>query len=257
MESLFKFEPHYQRRVLSIEWDEAQRRHTAVEWEILKKAWVAQLKSWHYPYTALVWVREHALQPDDVGALRKMVLFLKKFHLRKIHFINETRLFEESETPDWYVHHLNYEEAGLCLEGGAVPKEAGSDFKSLIQIENDFNAHVMEISFLDHFVLSEKSQIKTLQTKVTNHLKAWHSPYSLLIDCSKWTMSADMTKEFESFLRFLKAFFCKVVLGYSPKGTKEEYPFVTFRSRHLAAAQLEHEGITQGSVANCSTRREK
>ena len=55
--------------------------------------------------------------------------------------------------------------------------------------------------------------------------------------------------------KFLKSFFCKRIIGYAPKISKESYPFETFRSRHLAAAQLEHEGLQSGNVANCSTKK--
>jgi hypothetical protein len=113
----------------------------------------------------------------------------------------------------------------------------------------------MEISFLAETQLESASDVMTLRSKVQNILKMWHSPYSIIINCVNLTFSEAAAQEFVRFEKFVKSFFCKNIIGYAPRADKSTYPFQTFRSRHLAAAELEHNGIQSGSVANCSTRK--
>jgi hypothetical protein len=129
------------------------------------------------------------------------------------------------------------------------------DLRSRISIDNDFNAHVMEINFLSDTHFETKEDVDILKSKLKNILRMWHSPYSILINCVNCTFSEQAKIEFASLERFLKGFFCKKILGYAPKADKQTYPFDMVRSRHLAAAQLENEGLQSGAVANCSTKK--
>lgn len=88
-------------------------------------------------------------------------------------------------------------QTGLGREGGLTRNL--DDLRSRIAIDNDFNAHVMEISFLAPTHFDTASDVAMLKSKVTNILRQWHSPYSVLINCVNMTMSAEAFTAFVPF----------------------------------------------------------
>jgi hypothetical protein len=183
-----------------------------------------------------------------------LISFFKNFFMKTIiGFCNE------GSTPEWCPFDViaGYDNAvaKTGLSRGVGLTRDLSDLRSRIQIDNDFNAHVMEISFLADTHLENANDVRTLRSKVQNILKMWHSPYSILFNCINFTIAPEAHDEFVRFEKFVKSFFCKTIIGYAPRADKSTYPFLTFRSRHLAAAELQHSGIQSGSVANCSTRK--
>jgi hypothetical protein len=78
-----------------------------------------------------------------------------------------------------------------------------------------------------------------------------------MIDCTHCTFSKEGREAFGGVERFLKGVFCKAIIGYARKLDEDQYPFLTFRSRHKAAAQLEHSGLIGGDTASCGSNRAK
>jgi hypothetical protein len=249
-----KFENHLSLRVMEVFFPEGFRLESQDDLLHLKREWMGALRTWHSPYTCLFDARNFFISEEMRQPFEKLVQFFKGFFMRKI-----VGFYEQNAEKPWMPFELfeGYENAtaqtGLGREGGL--KRDLADLRSRIQIDNDFTAHVMEVSFLAETHLVGAQDISILKAKLTNILMQWHSPYSILINCVNLTFDDSAKTEFSKLERFLKGFFCKIVIGYAPKAEKSTYPFVTFRSRHLAAAELEHEGLKSGDVANCSTRK--
>jgi hypothetical protein len=144
-------------------------------------------------------------------------------------------------------------QTGLSRSGGLTRDL--SDLRSRIHIDNDFSAHVMEISFLADTDFLTDQDVRTLQEKLQNILMQWHTPYSVVLNLANCTFSEEGAKSFARVERFLKGFFCKSIVGYAPKAAKETYPFPVFRARHKAVGSLDHQGLTSGNTANCGTRK--
>lgn len=251
--AMVRIESHFSARVVEIFFDSGFQINSSDHLNTLKTAWMAELKKWHSPYTCLFDVRQLSVDASQKPAFDRLIKFFGQFHMKKILGFSEAPV----ENDVWpFEVIVGYEAAtqqtGLGREGGL--KRNLEDLRSRISIDNDFNAHVMEISFLAPTRLETAADVLTLKSKVTNILRQWHSPYSVLFNCVNMTMSAEAFAAFGPFERFLKAFFCKQVLGYAPKDDKDKYPFKTFRARHAAAGALDHEGLQSGAVANCSTK---
>ena len=249
-----QFENHMSARVVEVHFPDGLSVTNKADLAALKAAWAENLKKWHSPYTCLFDCRKMEVAPELRADFEKLVAFFKNFFMKTIlGFCNEGVL------PEWcpfeVVPGYDAAVARTGLGRGAGLTRDLSDLRSRIQIDNDFNAHVMEISFLAETHLESVADIQTLRSKIQNILKMWHSPYSILINCVNLTFDDAAKQEFVRFEKFVKSFFCKEIIGYAPRGEKTTYPFTTFRSRHLAAAELEHSGIQSGSVANCSTRK--
>lgn len=248
-----RIESHFAARVVEIFFDQGFYIKSAEDLAVLKAAWMAELKKWHSPYTCLFDVRNFKIDPEFLVSFEKMIKFFGQFYMKKI--IGFSDILENVTGLPFEVVK-GYEAAsgqtGLGRDGGL--KRNLDDLRSRIVIENDFNAHVMEISFLAATHLDTIADVETIKSKVKNILRQWHSPYSVLVNCVNLTLSDEAFKAFAGFERFLKSFFCKQMIGYAPKENKEKYPFKTFRARHMAAAELEHSGLVSGEVANCSTK---
>ena len=93
---------------------------------------------------------------------------------------------------------VDYEKAVLetGLAKGAGIKRDLDSLRSRIQIDNDFNAHVMEIQFLSETELVSKEDIHILKEKVRNILRQWHTPYSILFNCVNCSFSEEAREEF-------------------------------------------------------------
>lgn len=256
MENKIEFENHFSKRVMEILFPDGFRLEKSEDLMKLKREWTANLKNWHSPYTCLFDVRKFVLDPAQKDAFARLVQFFGTFHMKKaIGFADGEADFSQFPFEVFSSYDEAASKTGLGREGGL--KRDLADLRSRIQIENDFNAHVMEVSFLADTHLESAGDIATLKSKITNILRQWHSPYSLMFNCVNCTFSQEAKASFSSLEKFLKSFFCKEIIGYAPKGERDSYPFKMFRSRHLAAAELSNSGITPGSVANCSTRKEK
>src|SRR5690606_2603525 len=107
-----------------------------------------------------------------------------------------------------------------------------SDFRSAIQIQNHFRQHVMEVGLAGPVVISETEQVQILRSKIMNNLTQWHSKWSLLFDCTNLEIDPATHPQWELMFRAFRGFFMKDVVGYSPKGPKETYPFPVYRARH-------------------------
>lgn len=249
-----QFENHMSARVVEIHFPEGLVISNKDDLANLKLAWSENLKKWHSPYTCLFDCRKLEVATELRPDFEKLIAFFKNFFMKTI-----LGFCEEGHLPVWcpfeVVPGYDAAVARTGLSKGIGLKRDLSDLRSRIQIDNDFNAHVMEISFLSDTHLETAADVTTVRSKIQNILKMWHSPYSIMINCVNLTFSTTAAQEFIRLEKFVKSFFCKTIIGYAPRGEKQTYPFVTFRSRHLAAAELEHSGIQSGAVANCSTRK--
>jgi hypothetical protein len=249
-----QFENHLSARVVEVHFPDGLKVTNKSDLADLKTAWSENLKKWHSPYTCLFDCRSFEVAPELRPDFERLIAFFKNFFMRTI-----IGFCSEGQAPEWspfeVVSGYDAAVARTGLARGAGLQRDLTDLRSRIQIDNDFNAHVMEISFLAETHLESAADVLTLRSKVQNILKMWHSPYSIIINCVNLTFTEAAAQEFVRFERFVKSFFCKSIIGYAPRGEKGTYPFQTFRSRHLAAAEHEHSGIQSGSVANCSTRK--
>ncbi|KAB8027964.1 hypothetical protein [Fluviispira multicolorata] len=254
MSKKIEFENHFSARVLEIFFPEGYHVHSNEDILNLKNLWIANLKSWHSPYTCLIDFRDFDIKPELIPAFENTLKFFKNFFMRKIIGFYEDELKKPHVKIEMIFGYENaIKQTGLA-RGRGIQKVKG-DLRSSIQIDNDFNAHVMEITFAEHVDFSNNADIQILKSKLQNILMMWHTPYSIMFNCVNCTFSPETHSEFVKVERFLKGFFCKAIIGYAPKEAKETYPFITFRSRHLAAASLENSGIDSGEIANCSTRK--
>lgn len=251
-----KFEHHLQLRVMEVHFPEGFRIASQDDLQELKRAWMQALRTWHSPYTLLFDVRDFQVEEPMRAPFEKLVTFFKGFFMKRTVGFTEPGRTPPEGLP--FPIHESYEaaskETGLGREGGL--KRDLSNLRDRIVFENDFTAHVMEVSFLSETHFASASDIDVLRSKLTNVLMQWHSPYSLVFNCANVSFAEETKPSFERLERFLKGFFCKTILGYSPRADvpRESYPFPTYRARHVAVAKLEHEGLVAGDVANCSTK---
>lgn len=250
------FENDFQKRVMRIRFDGPTRIETVEDVREWRKQWTAGLKSWHSPYKAIVDCTQ--LSVNDSEEIRaefaRMEKFLKGFFLKNaVGFgFAEGRGLEALFFKTHAAEEDAAEEVGLGRTRAA--REPG-DFRSSIQLTNYFQQHVMEMAFAVPVVIDSAAQWDVVRSKIMNNLSQWHSKWSLLIDCANLEIKGDFSADFEKFERYMRGFFMKKVLAYSPKGPKESYPFEIFRSRHNAVARLESEGDFSGDEADCRSRK--
>lgn len=249
------FENHLSARVVEIHFPEGLKISDSKDIAELKSAWAENLKKWHSPYTCLFDCRNLVIDEHCRRDFERLIGFFKNFFMKTI-----LGFCLEGQKPEWspfeVVEGYDAAVARTGLARGIGLTRNLEDLRSRIQIDNDFNAHVMEISFLADTELNTGDDIHILKSKIHNILKMWHSPYSVIFNCVNLQFSAEAAQEFVRLEKFLRSFFCKKIIGYAPRAEKSSYPFPTFRSRHLAAAELEHSGIQSGAQANCSTRKQ-
>ncbi len=220
-----------------------------------RSGWMDGLKSWHSPYKLMVDVSNLTIADDDATkkALDRMVKFFKGFFLREVVGFgkkpgqgHEFLPFEVKDTED---------EAAEALGIRVRVARAATDFRSTIQFQNHFRQHVIELNFSEPVRLTDKDQVATIKSKLSNTLMQWHSKWSLLVDCTNLEVDPAVKADLERMLTVMKGFFMKQVIGYSPKGAKEQYPFDVYRARHKAAAVLEGEGNFSGDEADCKSKK--
>lgn len=244
-----EFESDFQKKILYVSFLEPTLLKDTQAIEAWKKQWMEALKAWHSPYKALIdfsKVNIEASSEDFQRKWKSFFDFLSRFFLRKAVIWGFKGSFDLSP-----FESVSSEEEAFKLIGIRERKRAPSDdFRSQIHIDNHFEQQNVEISFLAPVVLN-KEKLAVLRSKMTNNLMLWHSEWFLLVDCSNLEMPPEIFKDFEKMIVFLKSFFLKELVGYSPASKEAKYPFPVYRSRHRAASQVKGSGNTSGRDAHC------
>jgi hypothetical protein len=250
-----QIENDYQQKIMSQAFEGPATVASEADVQTWRTAWMDGLKSWHSPYKLMVDCTNLTVADDEAAkkALDRMVKFFKGFFLRDVVGFgkkagqgHEFLPFEVKESED---------EAAAAVGIRVRTARAATDFRSTIQLQNHFRQHVIELNFSEPVKLTTKDQIATIRSKLTNILMQWHSKWSLLVDCTNLEVDAAVKADLERMLTVMKGFFMKQVIGYSPKGPKDQYPFEVYRARHKAAAVLEGEGNFSGDDADCKSRK--
>ena len=250
-----EFEHDFQQKIMLQKFTAPTTLATAADVQSWRAAWMGQLSSWHSPYKVLVDCTQLTVNesPDVVKALDVMVRFFNGFFLRKIAGYGLDPLLGHARLP--FSVHATSEDAALDL-GVRQPKDRlPTDFRSTIHLQNHFQQHTIELNFSEPVVISTKEQVETLKSKLMNNLMQWHSKWSLIIDCTNLEIAPEAMPLVDRMISVLRGFFMKRAVGYSPKGSKESYPFTVFRARHRAAAELEGEGNFSGDAADCVSKK--
>lgn len=252
------FENNFQRKVMVITFPEPVVITTDKDVMELRSQWMGALKSWHSPYKALIDLANLSVVPAGGQeeklreALARMMKFLEGLFLRKAVAFG----FDESRghacLPFEFVagEEDAREKVGLRE---AIARGAPGDFRSSIQFQNHFRQHTVEMSFSVPVVMESREQVDILKSKIMNNLMQWHSKWNLLVDCANLEVTETARPLLAALEKPLRGFFMKDWVGYSPKGTIEQYPFKTFRARHNAVARLEAEGLFSGDAAQCKS----
>ena len=247
-------ENDYQHKIMTQSFAQPFTLATKADVQAWRSTWMQGLSSWHSPYKLVVDCTHLSTedQPEVREALDLMMKFFKGFHLRKAVGFG----YQKEQRHDLLPFDVlpSAEEAYIAIGLRQAPNRQPGDFRSQIQIQNHFRTHVVEINFAEPVLIDAPEKVATLKSKLTNNLMQWHSKWSLLIDCGHLEVDPATHAEFEKAFRSLRGFFMKDVIGYSPKGAKDSYPFPVYRARHRAAAILEGEGNISGDDANCRSR---
>ena len=249
------FEPHYQARVLLLRFAGPIHLDSAELVQKFRDQWMKALSSWHSPYSALIdltGVTVNLENQEVKQALQRLIKLMQGFFLKKA----VGYCANPDELAAFFPFPVVFEDEARKQVGLERSRSAGDsgDFRSLLQFQNHFKQHVMELSFSEPAVIDSKEKVEVLKSKLSNNLMQWHSKWSLLIDCANLDMTPSIHPEFKKVEQFFKGFFLKEILGYSPRGPKENYPFTVYRARHAAAGRLESEGNFSGDDANCKSR---
>ncbi len=251
------FEHDYQQKILRMQFAEPcllTQEQDIMQWRSL---WMEALKTWHSPYKALIDARQLKLglevRPEELkAALARMDKVLKGFFLKSAIIFG---LDEDLASLMPFEVAASEEEAYQLIGVRHQVQKQATDFRSMIQLQNHFRQHVVELSFTQPVTLEGKEHLQILRSKLTNNLMQWHSAWSLLVDCSQLECQESMAQDWALLEKYLKGFFMKQVVGYSPKQRDGFYPFKVYRARHNAAGSLEAEGLFSGEDANCKSRK--
>lgn len=251
-----KFEHDYQKKVMTQTFAEVTTLSTKADVLKWRSLWLQELKSWHSPYSLLIDCKQLRVQgtPEVRSELAVMMRFFKGFFLKKaVGF---------GISADSGSEHLPFEVFADESEAGAKvglarrkQNKEELDFRDLIQLENHFQQHVVELTFAQQVHITETSQVQILKSKLTNNLMQWHSKWSLIVDCSNLQIDPGLEEEFKRLERYLRGFFLKSWVGYGAHAAKRWFPFDVYRARHRAAAVLDHEGSFSGNDADCRSRK--
>lgn len=256
LKNQIRFEHHLSERVMEIHFEGGLRIVNQDDLALLKEAWAEALKRWHSPYTCLMDCRGIHIDPELLPDFERLIRFFKSFFMKKlIGFVGTDESLPTIALSFPIVQGYETAATQTGLARGAGLERDLTSLRSRIQIDNDFSAHVMEVSFLAETHLETEEDLQTLRSKLQNILMMWHTPYSVVFNLENCTFSLLVAEKFSSLDRFLRGFFCQELVGYSPKGPKEMYPFPVYRSRHKAVGQLQNQGLNAGDTANCSSRK--
>ena len=216
-----------------------------------RQLWMAQLSSWHTPYKALIDC-QHLTVNDDPQveeALATLFKFMQKLFLRKAVGANLQTDCNHQLLP--FVVLPTAAEARQELGVRAATRPRGDDLRSQIILQNHFRQQVVELSFSMPFVLDNEHKLTLLKSKLSNNLMQWHSKWSLLIDCSNFSIATTYHSNFVALEKFFQRYFLQKIVGYNVKSSKHDFHFPAFRSKHKAALQLERNNAIAGDEAHC------
>jgi hypothetical protein len=252
---MIKFEHNFQRKFMVQTFADGASLLTAADVAAWRKAWMAELKGWHSPYSVVVDLRGVKVgdDPETIRALELMLKFFSGLHLRKIAAFGKDESGSSGHERLPFPTFAGEDEARAAAGARERQAQAPTDFRSSIRVENHFKTQVVELSFAAPVTLESKEHIDVVRSKLTNNLTQWHSPWSLLVDCHNLTVAPAAAPFLERALTTFRAFHMKVAVGYAPApGVKAEaYPFKVYRARHKAAAVLSPEGAFSGDAAHC------
>lgn len=251
-----KFEHDFQQKIMVQAFPEAVTLATSKDVLQWRSKWMQELKSWHSPYKLIVDCNHLTIEnnEDVKNALTLMIKFFEGLFLKSAVGFSSHHDQLRPVLPFEVVATFEEAQQKAGVRGMRSPT-APSDFRSLIQFQNHFAQHVIELSFADEAVLDSAEKLNTLKSKLTNNLMQWHSKWSLLIDCTHLTFASEILPEWEKLQTYFRNFFMKTSIGYSPKAAKETYPFPVYRARHKAVAMLEAEGMFMGNDAHCRSNK--
>ena len=253
-------EADYRAKILYLSFEKGSQIKTVADVKAMKMEWLALLSSWPSPYKALIDCGQLLFKPEGpevLAELQKLHDLLKKFFLRKA---AAYALKQENKNGDFsFEVYPSQEEAvaALGIRDFSKRKSDKNDLRSLIYFDNHFKEHLVELSFTSEVHLKSSKDLKVLKSKLLNNLMLWHSSWKLLVDCSKLQIDASLFEEFALLEKFLKGFFLKEIVGYSPYSRESVYPFPLVRSRHKAILKFEGLSTEEGSLANCASRKKK
>lgn len=250
-----RFDNDYQQKLMLQEFSAPTTISTPADVQKWRSAWMGNLSSWHSPYKSLIDVTKLKIEGgDDVRkALELMVRFFEGFFLKKAVAWGKAEGMGHELLP--FPVHATVEEGSADVGVRTAKKREPTDFRSNIQLANDFQRHVVELTFADPVKIETKEQVAILKSKMMNNLMQWHSKWSLLVDCTNLEVASEVIPDFDRLLQAMRGFFMKEVIGYGvTKQPRETYPFTVFRARHKAAAELEGEGNFSGDKADCKSK---
>lgn len=243
------FNPDFQRKLLTQSFAAGSELSSVADVDSWREQWMEQLSAWHTPYKALIDCQNLSIadDPDSLRlALEQMHSFFQKFFLRKVACCNAAA--EHQVLP--FKQFATTEEAYEFL-GVRQPRTGMSnDLRSQVIVQNHFQQQVVELGFSQAFHLDAEDKYLILKSKLSNNLAHWHTHWSLLIDCSNFSISSDYCAKFDALIDFLRRYFLQKVVGYN--GKPAEFSFQVFRSKHRAALALENTDVSMsGDEAHC------
>jgi hypothetical protein len=251
-----KFDNNFQQKVMVQTFEEPTVVASKQDVQQWRSTWMQELKSWHSPYKAIIDCSQLDYRPNDqtTKELELMIKFFEGLFLRSVAGFGFSESLGHQHLPFKVVNTFEDAQELISVRGISKAQSKG-DFRSLIQIQNHFAQHVIELNFSEPVVIDSAEKLEIFKSKITNNLMQWHSKWSLLIDCTNLEFAADQKNNWSKIEKYFKSFFMKAVLGYSPNiETRDLYPFETYRARHAAVAKLESEGNFMGNDAQCRSK---
>ncbi len=250
------FEHDYQKKVMTMTFVEpffVQSKADVLRWRSL---WLQELKSWHSPYSVLVDCSRLRVadSPEVASELEIMLRFFKGFFLKKAVGFGINQVDGAGRLPFEILPDEEAAAASVGLRRQAGPREK-IEFRDLIQLQNHFQQHVVELSFSEPVEVNSKDMLQVLKSKLTNNLMQWHSKWSLIVDCTNLKITENLQDDFALVERYFRGFFLKSIVGYGANPAQQWFPFQVYRARHKAAAALENEGAFSGDAADCRSRK--
>ncbi len=248
------FDHDFQQKLMQQRFGAGSVLHDAAAVRAWRQLWMAQLSSWHTPYKALIDCQHLTVGKDAQleEALATLVAFMQKLFLRKAVGFNRREGCNHDLLP--FAVLVTEAEARQELGLRTRARARGDDLRSQIAIQNHFRQQVVELSFSVPFVLDDDNKLAVLKSKLTNNLMQWHAKWSLLIDCSNFSIDATQRANFAKLESFLRRYFLQKIVGYNRKGVAQDFPFSAFRAKHKAALQLERDTAVAGDEAHCRTK---
>jgi hypothetical protein len=251
-----EIENDFRQKIMTMSFAEQALVDSKASLDAWKQAWLKELSSWHSPYKLLLNCESLKISAwDNVEKdLELFFKFFKGFFLRKVVAYNTEHL-EFSELP---VDGIAKDFDEACDKIGVRVKKASADptdFRGKIHIENDFRAHVMELTFTTEAAVESLEHVEIIKSKITNNLMQWHSKWNLLIDCHNLAWKEGFEEEFSRMEKHFSGLFMTTLIGYSPLSADQKYPFKVYRSRHKAVTQLERIGALSGNEAHCQSTK--